>query len=74
MVFKVALGLALQKSVAFIIFHALCVRAVKAVAKLSGNPSMKYHAFFISKIRKETQNLLSAAVVIGALRGNCITN
>ena len=29
---------------------------------------MKYHTLFLSKIRKMLQNLLSAAVVIGALR------
>ena len=29
---------------------------------------MKYHTLFFSKIRKDVQNLSSAAVVIGALR------
>ena len=29
---------------------------------------MKYHTLFLSKTRKDVQNLSSAAVVIGALR------
>ena len=31
---------------------------------------MKYHTFFFQKLRKMSQNLSSAAVVIGALRVN----
>ena len=32
---------------------------------------MKYHTLFFEKLRNMSQNLSSAAVVIGALRVNC---
>ena len=35
---------------------------------------MKYHTLFFPKLGKMSQNLLSAAVVIGALRVNVSSN
>ena len=33
---------------------------------------MKYHSLFLSKIREDIANLLSAAVMIGAIRVKCL--
>ena len=35
---------------------------------------MKYHTLFLSKIKKDVANLSSAAVLIGALRANGLTD
>ena len=38
--------------------------------RLLADASREYHILFLSKIEKKSQNLSSAAVVIGALRAN----